>query len=435
MAKLDDSNFMSELEAASHSRPSFWTHLLLFAIILFVISAIIWAHHAPLEEVVRGQGRVIPSSKLQKVQNLEGGIVSEILIQEGEQVTIDQPLITIDDTRFRSELQEDSDRLQFLRATIARLEAEITNEAPNFAPDLDRVTKQNQTALLQSRREELATKLQIIAKQAEQKRQEVVEVDSRIAKLQTSLNLGKEELAILAPIVDQGAASKLELIRIQREVNDLETALISAKESLPRLKAVLGEYEQRAENERISFLTRAQQELNDVEGEANPMQKRMAARQDRLQRTQVRSPVNGTVQRLLVNTIGGVIQPGMDLVEIVPIDDSLLISAQIKPSDIAFLRPNLPAKVKITAYDYTIYGMLEGKLIHISPDSVMNEQGERYYEIQVRTDRNALYLGDQPNPIIVGMVAEIDILTGTKTVLQYLLKPILRAKHSAMRER
>ena len=435
MAKLNDSNFMSELEAASHSRPSFWAHLLLFAIILFIISAIIWAHYAPLEEVVRGQGRVIPSSKLQKVQNLEGGIVSEILIQEGEQVTIDQPLITIDDTRFRSELQEDSDRLQFLRATIARLEAEITNEAPNFAPDLDRVTKQNQTALLQSRREELATKLQIIAKQAEQKRQEVVEVDSRIAKLQTSLNLGKEELAILAPIVDQGAASKLELIRIQREVNDLETALISAKESLPRLKAVLGEYEQRAENERISFLTRAQQELNDVEGEANPMQKRMAARQDRLQRTQVRSPVNGTVQRLLVNTIGGVIQPGMDLVEIVPIDDSLLISAQIKPSDIAFLRPNLPAKVKITAYDYTIYGMLEGKLIHISPDSVMNEQGERYYEIQVRTDRNALYLGDQPNPIIVGMVAEIDILTGTKTVLQYLLKPILRAKHSAMRER
>ncbi len=437
--RLEDAEFMSDLRSAVMRGPRVSASILFLSIVAFFVGAVFWASVATLDEVTTGEGRVIPSSQIQVLQNLEGGILAKIHVREGEIVEQSQVLLTIDDTQAASKYREDRARVLALQASVARLRAEQEGKPPEFPdavvterPDL----VETELAVYGARSNELNSAIEVYRRQIEQRKQELVELDSRIGQLTDNLALGHEELSILAPLVEQGVSARIELIRLQRQVNEIEVDLKAARQSVPRARSALNEVRRRVEERRAAYLSEVASALAAASGELASVSEVMASAQDRVRRTEVRSPVQGTVIKLYINTIGGVIRPGEDLLEIVPLEDNLLVEAQVRPADIAFLRPGQAAQVKITAYDFAIYGGIDAELEQISADTILNEEGERFYQIRVRTNRN--FMVDREGnslPIIPGMVAEVDILTGKKTVLQYLMKPILRAGGRAMRER
>lgn len=437
-ARRDDRDFIAGRAGAELHGARRASHVLLLVIVAFFVLAFAWASQASLDEVTRGQGRVIPSSHVQVVQNLEGGIVADIRVREGEIVEKGQVLLRIDDISASSDLRESRQRWLALRGALARLRAEVDETdmelPPEVLADAPEVAK-SERALFDARRRALQTELEILRSQAQQREQELAELESKIGQLERSHELALEELEITEPLAATRVVARVDLLQLRREVNDLEGALEAARLAVPRVKTALREARRRIEERGLSFRAEAQRELNAVQAEASALHETLAAEADRLERTEVRSPVRGTVNDLLVNTVGGVVQPGEDLVEVVPLEDTLLVEARIRPADIAFLRPGLPAVVKVTAYDYAIYGGLDAELEDISADTITDEQGESFYRIRVRTQDNTLEKGGDPLPIIPGMTAQVDILTGEKTVLDYLLKPILRARDNALRER
>jgi adhesin transport system membrane fusion protein len=289
--------------------------------------------------------------------------------------------------------------------------------------------------LFNSRKEELATTIEILEEKAKQRRQDIAELEEKQTELTRTYRLLKKEIELTEPLIAQGAVSEVELLRLQREASTMLGEIAGTKLSIPRVKSQLNEALKEIKEEQLQFSNNAKKELNEVQAELDTLSATSVALADRLDRTSIRSPVYGTVKQVLVNTVGGVIQPGMDLIEIVPLEDTLLVEAQIKPADIAFLRPDQEAMVKFTAYDFTIYGGLEAELEYISADSVIDEKGNAFYQVRVRTNQNYLMGKEAKMPIIPGMVATVDILTGKKTILSYLLKPILKAKQTALRER
>lgn len=374
-----------------HTPSARFTHWILWVSSLFVIIGIVWAHFAILDEVTVGEGKVIPSSQIQVIQNLEGGIVKQMYVKEGDIVQKGQILVQLDPTRFASSFDEGKAKENSLRIQIERLTAEVSNLP--FVPTADFVKQQpdlvkQEQALYTSRREQLS-------------------------ELQQSEELIQEQVQMMQPLVKQGAASKIELLKLQQSLNDMQGKINSFN------------------SDTLDQLTKAKADLSALE-------QGILADKDRLSRTTMRSPVKGIVKQVKVTTVGGVVQPGMDLMEIVPLDDTLLIEAKIRPSDIGFISPGLPATVKITAYDYSIYGGLSGVVEQISADSIVDEKDQKqqsYYLIRVRTQKNYLGTPKKPLYIIPGMMASVDILTGHKSVLHYLLKPIIKAKESALRER
>ena len=418
--------------------PRGFAHLLLFAIVAFFAVFFAWASWAELEEVTRGEGKVIPSSQVQVVQNLEGGIVAELLVREGAIVERGQVLVRIDNVGAASELRESRQRYLALLGALGRLRAEVDDvrrrvrpEVMAEAPDV----AQSERALHRARRDALQSELEVLRSQALQREQERTELATRLDQLERSHALALEELEITEPLATSRVVSRVQLLRLQREVNDLAGELEATRLAVPRVEAALREAKRRIEERQLSFRAEAQRELNAVQAEAAALHEVITAEADRVSRTEVRSPVRGTVKQLLVNTVGGVIQPGADLVEIVPLEDNLLVEAKVRPADIAFLHPGQPAMVKVTAYDFAIYGGLDAVVEDISADTITDERGESFYRVRVRTHDNALYKAGEPLPIIPGMTTQVDILTGEKTVLDYLLKPILRAKERALRER
>ncbi|HIE9965083.1 TPA: HlyD family type I secretion periplasmic adaptor subunit [Legionella pneumophila] len=375
----------------THSSKTF-THIILWTSLLFFIVAIIWANYAILDEVTTGQGKVIPSSEVQVIQNLEGGIIQNIFVKEGQIVKKDQILMQIDNTRFIASYAEAEKKIDALEIEIIRLNAEISDTKPVFPDKFIKTYPhlvQDQLSLYESRMRELN-------------------------QLKKSLELAQKELDLTRPLLKGGSVSEVEVIRLERSVSEI-------KGNIEKFKS-----------EELDKLNKARTELFALI-EANKADK------DRLTRTTVRSPVYGIVKQIKTTTIGGVVQPGSDLLEIVPLDDTLLIEAKIRPSDIGFIHPGQKAMVKITAYDFSIYGGLEGVVEHISADTIIDEKTDKkeesYYIVKVRTDKNYLGTEKKPLPIIPGMQATVDILTGQKSVLQYLLKPIIKAKQSALRER
>ncbi|MBI5439293.1 MAG: HlyD family type I secretion periplasmic adaptor subunit [Nitrosomonadales bacterium] len=370
---------------------------LLYAVLSFLLLAAIWAHYAILDEVTSGTGKVIPSSQVQVIQNLEGGILSELSAHEGDVVSKDQVLLRIDDTKFVSNYKEGRARYLALLAANARLLAETTGEKPVFSKELRDEAPQSvkaESALFDSKMKAL---------------------DASIGSVYRSYQLAKEELDKTMPLLQKGSASEVEILRLQRQVNDLRGQV---------------------DDQRNKFRAEAQSELNKNLLEIEGLAQTNISSADRMTRTVVRSPVQGVIKKLYVVTIGGIIQPGMSIMDIVPIEDNLLIEAQVRPSDIAFLHPGQDATVKITAYDFSIYGGIRGKLEHISADTIVDEKrGESYFLIRVRTDTNFVQSGSKQLPIIPGMTADVEILTGRKSILSYLLKPLLKAKEKALRER
>jgi membrane fusion protein, adhesin transport system len=435
----EDADFVTGRAGADLQRPRVFAHILLLVIASFFGIAFAWASWASLDEVTRGDGRVIPSSQVQVVQNLEGGIVAALLVREGEIVERGQVLLRIDNVRAASDFRESRKRYLALAGALARLRAEVGGRGEITFPDevLSEAAEVAlaETALFQVRRIALDNELSVLQSQVEQREQELTELRHRLAQLERSLALAREELAITEPLAARGVVSKVEALRLRRQVNDLEGELEAVRLSIPRIESARREGLQRLDERTSAFNSDSQRELNAVQAEVEALREAIAAEEDRVQRTEVRSPVRGTIQQVLVHTVGGVVQPGADLVEIVPLEDTLLVEARVRPADIAFLRPGLPAVVKITAYDFAIYGGLKATVEDISADTIADERGERFYRIRVRTEEALLERDGEPLPVIPGMTAQVDILTGEKTVLDYLLKPILRARDHALRER
>ncbi|POP43080.1 HlyD family type I secretion periplasmic adaptor subunit [Superficieibacter electus] len=411
----------------------------LWAIFAFFLALIIWASLASIDEVTRGDGRAIPSSRLQKVQNLEGGIVAQVFVHEGEVVQAGAPLLRLDDTRFKSNAGEtEADRLS-LQARIQRLNAQLNDsQTLTLTPDIVKQAPdiaQGEIDLFNSVNKRIQDEIAGLNEQLVQKKQDLLDFKAKQAQFRNSLRLLQQEISMSVPLVAKGAISKVEVLRLQRSEVDTRGQLDSVTLSIPGAEAAIKEIQSKIAETRGRYRSDALSQLNEARTDLSKIEASGKAIEDRVNRTLVTSPVKGIVQQLLVNTIGGVIQPGNDLVEIVPLDDTLLIETKIRPQDIAFLHPGQRAIVKFTAYDYTIYGGLEGKLEQISPDTVTDKDGKSYYVIRLRTDKNHLGSDSKPLLIIPGMVASVDIITGKKTILAYLMKPILRARAEAFRER
>lgn len=403
---------------------------------LFVLF-MVWAYFSNIEQVTRGDGKVIPSSQIQIVQNLEGGILSEILVDVGEMVKKDQLLLRIDETRFSSSFKQNRAKYLSYKARAARLLSEANGtsfEVPQEVIDEKPEIGVREQELFESRKREFQSNMDILQEQISQREHEYKELTTKLEELTRTYAILQKELELTRPLISQGAVSEVEVLHLERQASQMQGEIATIKQTIPKAQSRLQEAQLALRENQLVFFNKAKSELNEVLAELDEVSASAIALEDRLRRTNVRSPVAGTINRLLVNTVGGVIQPGMDLVEIVPLEDTLVIEAKIKPADIAFLRPNQEAKVKFTAYDFTIYGGLDAKLEHISADSITDEKGNSYYLVRLRTDKNYLGPESDPLPIIPGMVASVDILTGEKTVLAYLLKPVLRAKYMALRE-
>ena len=411
----------------------------LWAILAFFAVMLTWAALADIDEVTRGDGRAIPSSRLQKVQNLEGGIVSEVFVHEGEIVKAGAPLLRLDDTRFRSNAGEsEADRLA-LEARIQRLTAQLADkETLELSPEITQKSPDianGEMQLFTSVRQRIQSEISGLNEQLVQKKQELLDYQAKASQTRRSLGLLQQEISMSEPLVARGAISKVEILRLRRSEVDTRGQLESLTLAIPRAEAAIKEIENKIGETRDRYRSEALSQLNEARTDLSKTQASGKAIEDRVNRTLVTSPVRGVVQQLMVNTIGGVIQPGSDLVEIVPLDDTLLIETKIRPQDIAFLHPGQEAMVKFTAYDYTIYGGLKATLQQISPDTVTDKDGKSFYIVRLRTEKNHLGSDEKPLVIIPGMVASVDIITGRKTILAYLLKPILRARAEAFRER
>ncbi len=433
--RQEDVSFMPDTYAAEVEATPIALHAIVWVTVVFILTAIVWVSFATLDEVAHAEGRVIPSSQVQIVQNLEGGIVADILVKTGDDVTEGQTLIRMDDTRFASSFNEGKLASQALEVMVVRLEAEIDGRPfalpDSFAPEL----AENERQLYESRQQELTSTLDILQQQLTQHRQALTELLADEQKLLRNADFANDELSLTEPGVKSGAVSQVELLRLKMAVNDAMGRLEATRLNIPKFEAVIAEAEEKISERRKQFVNAAQAELHETRTQLSRLNISNVALADRVQRTDVRSPVDGRVKQILISTMGAVIQPGMDMIEIVPTNDTLLIEAKIRPSNVAFIYPGQQATVKLTAYDFAIYGGLDSVLELISANSITDDSGEHFFEIRVRTNENYLGTKESPLPIIPGMIATVDIMTGKKTIMDYLLKPLKRAQATALRER
>jgi adhesin transport system membrane fusion protein len=411
-----DFAFANEVRAAVELRTPRTARLLLFWSLALVAIALIWAHFAVLDEVKRGNGRVIPSRQTQVVQSLEGGIVGAILVREGEIVLEGQPLMRIDDTSFASQLGEVRERRGAMAARVARLEAEVQGrDLPAFPAELiDSVPSavEAERNLFEARQRKLAQETDVLLQQEK--------------RLTDTLRLLDKELEITRRLHGQKVIPEIEMLRLERQATDMRGQLAETKSRIANIKT--------------AFRAQAEEDLAKSRADLAVLDESIKAARDKVLRTELRSPVKGIVNKLNVTTIGAVVQPGANLMDIVPLDDTLLVEGRIRPQDIAFIRPDQDAIVKITAYDPQVYGSLKGKVERISADAIEDkaergEKGETFYRVIVRTEKNYLGTAEKPLPIIPGMVATVEVLTGEKSVLDYLLKPARMLRDEALRER
>lgn len=430
--------FMKSLSASViESSPNKLRAVLLFWIIFGAIF-FVWAAFAPIDEIVRGDGKVIPGGENQMIQHLEGGIIKEIIVKEGQKVKADDLLLKIDNIKSSSTFESSRYKAAGLRAKIVRLQAESNDS--DFTPTNDDlknipVQMEQERSLFNSNKEMLNSQLSALNNQLTQKSTEKREVESRLSEQKRSLALIKEEISMSEPMVAQGIKSKVEFLRLKREGSDIEERYNAAVSSIPRLNAAISEISNKIKEAKSGFASKAKQALGEAETEYKRLGAESVALEDQVVRNEIKSPINGVVQKIFVNTVGGVIKPGDNLIEIVPTEGGLLVEAKIKPSDIAFLYPGQKAVVKVTAYDFAIYGSLEGSVVNISPDTVTDKKDNIYYVIKIQTTKK--YLGDKAKPlkIIPGMIVNVDIITGKKSLLAYILKPLLKAKEYMFTER
>jgi adhesin transport system membrane fusion protein len=432
-----DIAYMQSLSAAVVQRSPKYLVITVSIITVFVLVAILWMNWAEIDVVVRGSGKVIPARQVQVIQSLEGGIVSEILVEEGDQVESNQPVIKISDIAFSSSFEENRLLYYELLAKSARLKPEShggdfehNEKVATVFPEL----LESEKSLFESNRNQLNETLSIYDEQITQQRSSLEEALSKQRQLRRQLELLQQELKIKKPLVERRIISEVDYLQVQQREAEAEGELEGVNLSIPRIQSTVEEARNKLEQVRLEFRNKAKLELNEVMAELSRIAENQTALEDRVSRTTIRSPVKGIVQRLYANTIGGVIAPGGEIMEIVPREDALLVEVRIKPADIAYINVGQEARLKFTAYDFAIHGSLKGIVSFVSADTVTDEEGVSYYVARVRPERR--YLGVRSNPmhIKVGMASETDIITDKKTILEYLLKPIHRGLERALKE-
>jgi membrane fusion protein, adhesin transport system len=431
----DDLTWHEEVDLAILEQTPLKAKLLLYVIFAILLAALAWAWLAKVDEITRGEGRVIPSRQLQVIQSLDGGIVSEILVKEGDLVKIGMPLIKIDETRAISSLRENKGQYLALLGRQSRLQALATgatfnppNEVQVQAPQI----YEQEYALYVSSRDELESIVNIARDQMVQREKELDEVQFKKDLAEKTYESANKELIANKPLLASGAVSEIDILKLEREVTRARGEIDQLRAQLSRIKVSITEAKRKITESEQAFRSKVRSELNDVTAKLNSLTETSVALSDKVKQSTLKSPVNGKVSRLFFNTLGGVIQPGKEIMEVVPTDEVLMIETKIQIKDIAFLRPSQPAVVKLTAYDYTIYGTLDAFVVSIAANSTVDDKGNAYYLVRVLTLQKTL---GNNLPIIPGMVAQVDILTGKKTILSYLLKPILKAKSYAFSER
>jgi adhesin transport system membrane fusion protein len=408
---------------------------LLRIVALALLVMLVWAAFAQIDEITRGDARVVPTTQVQVVQSVDGGVVEALLIKEGQVVDAGQILLRVDPTRFVSNMLESRAGQMALRAKALRLEA-LTRGTP-FNPPAELMREAPEVVaqemrLYESRKAEINAQTSIYQSQLVQRQQELNEVRARREQAERSVELMTRELNATRPMVTSGAVSEVEVLRLERELARMRGDREQATAQISRVQSAIQEATSKINEVQLTSRNQMSAELSDTMSKIASLTQGGRALEDKVKHAEIKSPVRGTVKRLLVNTVGAVVQPGKEVVEVVPLDDTLILEVQIAPKDIGFLRAGQEAMVKFSAYDFSIYGGLRAEVFLIGADSVLDEKGNAFYHVRVRTNKPSL----GPNlPIIPGMVAQVDIMTGKKTVLSYLLKPVLRAKANAMTER
>ncbi|MEA3499183.1 MAG: HlyD family type I secretion periplasmic adaptor subunit [Campylobacterota bacterium] len=433
-----DYEFMHSLSSAVLQTTPKTLKAVLYFWLVAIAGFIIWASFASIDEIARGDGDIIPSGENQMIQNLEGGIIEEILVEEGDAVKKGQLLIRIDNQKSISSYSSNAIKADSIEAKIVRLEAEASGK--DFNPTKELIKRsphfiENEKSLFLTNKKQLNSKLNALNEQLLQRKGELSEAQRSVKDIKESLGLITKELKMTKPMVLKGVKSKIEFYQLQRQANDIRERYNGVKLSIPRLKSAVKEVENTIEETKLKYKSDAKLKLNEAISEFKGFSVTSTALQDQVKRTLVRAPMNGIVQKLFVHTVGGVVQPGADILEIVPSDTNLLVEVKIKPADIAFIYFGQKAIVKFTAYDFAIYGGLDGKVVHISADTITDQKDNVFYTVRIKTDKN--FLGSQKKPlkIIPGMTVSVDIITGRKTVLDYILKPILKTKQYTFTER
>lgn len=431
----EEQNWNADVNRAFVEQQPLRVHSLLYTIGLVVILLVLWAAWAKIDEVTRGEARVIPSQQVQIIQSQDGGVVKEILIREGDIVEQGQLLISLDQTRSESMLRESRAELLGLRAKVERLNAVVDDKTFEPSEELQQLIPsilEQEKRLYGDNLQRLQAIRNIADEQLIQRQQELSELEARKNQLTKSLSLSTRELNVTRPLVSSGAVSEVELLRLERDTTNINGELEQTKAQIEKSKSSITEAINSKREVELAYFNELREDLSATIARVNALEESSTGLTDRVNQTLVKSPVKGTIKRLYFNTVGGVVLPGREIVEIVPLDDTLLLEAKIQPRDIAFLRPGQEAMVKFTAYDFVVYGGLKGTVERIGADTIIDEEGNAYYNVRVRTTES---FNNEDMPIIPGMVAEVDILTGKKTILAYLMKPVLRAKQYALTER
>lgn len=428
--------------ALDYDRPPrhwLWVILLVTA---FLGAALAWASTAEIDELSRAEGRVIPSSKTQVIQSAEAGVVAEILVRRGEQVKRGQQLVRLDDTTTTSSAGEVEAKVRALQAQVARLQIEYEGRAAEgytCPPDVVATAPavcDNEAKLLKARLDTLEQGKQVLAQRVEQRQRELSEALANKARLEEAFTLAEQKLELIKPMAEKKLVSQTEFLAVQRDVSDTRGQRDAVVESIARLEAGVSEAELQVQQADLQFRQDALSDLTLRLAELSSAEQALRGASDRVSRTDIRSPVDGIVNEIAINTVGGFVQPGERLLDIVPLDENLLVEARLKPSDVAFVLPGQAAEIKFTAYDFSIFGGLKGEVQNVSADSIIDPNTrETYYVVLIKTDANSLAFNGEDLPILPGMVTTVEILTGKKTVLQYLLKPINKARDEALRER
>ncbi|MDR3361498.1 MAG: HlyD family type I secretion periplasmic adaptor subunit [Desulfovibrio sp.] len=450
----DDIQFAGEVDAALSRRPTFGVRTLSVVVTLMFICLIIWAAFADIDEVTHAEGQVVGSQRTQTIQNLEGGILRGVQVREGQIVEKGDVLAQLDNEMAESAYRDATQKAMENSIAIIRLEAELHDRKPVFPENLrvwgaqliDREMDENTMARArqiiadqentwQSRQNRLNSEIDVFKSQYEQRMHDMEEQMARKTQLDRSLALSIEQRDTAYALVLRNNFSRMEYLGLQQKVVELQGQIDMLASSIPKAKAAADEYLQRIASRRAEQNSAITEEINKRRLELSSLRETLSAGSDRVTRTELRTPVRGTVKQIYINTVGGVVKPGEPIMDIVPLDDTLLVEARVTPKDVAFLRPGQDVMVKISAYDFSIYGGLEGKLESVSADTIEDKKGNYYYLAKVRTQKTAITYHNESWPIIPGMMVTADIMIGKKTVLDYLLKPILKAKQNALRER
>jgi len=434
----EELKFLNSRSAAMLEETALRSRIFLWVLILTIVVAIFWMDRTLVDEVVKGSGKIVPSGRIKSIQNLEGGIIQEIMVKEGDSVKKGEKLLKIEDIFFSSSHTKNRLKYDELYAKLLRLKAEAFStsfilpekKAKGF---VDLVEKERN--LYESNRKELDRNLAVVRAQITQHHDKLAEFKESQVELQEEMELVQQQLDINIPLLERKIVSEVDFLKLKQEKNNVQQELTKTRHAIKSMHAIIEEANNTLEGTKLAFENRAKEQLNSIHAELRRIEASQLALKDKVKRTLVRSPVNGVVKNMYVNTIGGVVQPGSKIMDILPTGDTLLVEVRIHPKDIAFIYPEQRAVIKVTAYDFSIYGGLNGKIVRISPDSTTETDGVTYYNVWIETDKNYLGTKESPLKLIPGMVVYSDIVTGKKSILDYILGPLLKTTENAFKER